>query len=359
MVHSVLEKMLSSLGDKHRLVFYIDGGAALEEKDAHQQRRQKRGKAGKEAGTALDTLQSRIHNNKRLTRQHFLRANKSINAAFYWATEDRVSFAEYLTERTYHVVMCDTEADTRIAADCRDVDVILSRDSDYMGYRSVRTIWRPVGGWNINKCLVYSKDDILASLEFTDVQLIALACVTKNDYEPNIRGLALVSNFGIMKDLGSRDDVQTLIRDYLQHPKVLKQNTDNQTFSNSIKAFVQCRQDRAPDTAPSSGPSYKDLRQRFQQVTYQYQERKNRAGSATSDKEWTPRHNRSQQYNRYRIIDKPPPDRPNAQGHHRPRYFVKKRPEPKQKDSQPVVKQYQLKPYTPEQESHSKEFQKG
>lgn len=197
--------MLSSLGDKHRLVFYIDGGAALEEKDAHQQRRQKRGKAGKEAGTALDTLQSRIHNNKRLTRQHFLRANKSINAAFYWATEDRVSFAEYLTERTYHVVMCDTEADTRIAADCRDVDVILSRDSDYMGYRSVRTIWRPVGGWNINKCLVYSKDDILASLEFTDVQLIALACVTKNDYEPNIRGLALVSNFGIMKDLGSRD----------------------------------------------------------------------------------------------------------------------------------------------------------
>jgi len=101
--------------------------------------------------------------------------------------------------------MCDTEADIRIAADCRDVDVVLSRDSDYMGYRSVRTIWRPVGGWNIKKYLVYSKDDMLASLELTDVQLTALACVTKNDYEPNIRDLALVSNFGIMRDLGSRD----------------------------------------------------------------------------------------------------------------------------------------------------------
>ncbi|KAK3841053.1 MAG: hypothetical protein J3R72DRAFT_524848 [Linnemannia gamsii] len=177
-------------------------------------------KAGKEAGAALDTLQS-------------------INAAFYWATEDRVSFAEYLNERDYHVVMCDTEADTRIATDCQDVDVVLSCNSDYMGYRSVRTIWRPVGVWNIKKCLVYSKDDILASLELTDVQLTALACVTKNDYMNRIFGACF--------------DVQTLIRDYLQHPKVLKQNTDNQTFSNSIKVFVQYRQDRAPDTSAILG----------------------------------------------------------------------------------------------------------
>ncbi|KAF9912500.1 hypothetical protein EC991_010587 [Linnemannia zychae] len=121
------------------------------------------------------------------------------------------------------------------------IHVVLSRDSDYMGYRSVRTIWRPVGGWNIKKCLIYSKDDILATLEFTDVQLTALACVTKNDYEPNIRGLALVSNFEVMRDLGSCDE----------------------------------------------------------------------------------------------------------------------HPEPKQKDSQPVVKQYQLKPYTPKQESYWKESQRG
>ncbi|KAG0258480.1 sphingosine N-acyltransferase lag1, partial [Linnemannia exigua] len=252
-----------------RLVFYIDGGAALEKKDTHQERQQKRDKAGKEAGAALDTLQRRIHNNKRLTCQHFLRAYKFINAAFYWATKDRHSFAAYLTVRNYRIVECDTEADTRIAADYRDMDVVMSRDSDYMGFRSVRTIWRPVGRWNIQTCLVYSKDDMLASLELTDVQLTALACVTKNDYESNIRGLALVSNFGTMKYLGSCDDVQTHICDYFQHPKVLKKNTDNQTFSNSIKVYVQCRQDRAPGTVPSSGPSYKDLRRRFQEYQRQ------------------------------------------------------------------------------------------
>ena len=83
MVHSVLEKMMSSLGDKNRLVFYIDGEPALEKHNTYRERRQKREKAGKEAETALDTLDNRIDTNKCITCQYFLRINKYINAAFY------------------------------------------------------------------------------------------------------------------------------------------------------------------------------------------------------------------------------------------------------------------------------------
>ena len=54
--------------------------------------------------------------------------------------EDRVAFAEYLTEKQYYIEMCKTEADTRIAANYRDMDIVLSRDSDYIGYRFIHTI---------------------------------------------------------------------------------------------------------------------------------------------------------------------------------------------------------------------------
>lgn len=45
-----------------------------------------------------------------------------------------------MTDNGYEVVLCDTEADIRIASECQAEDIVMSRDSDFFAYPAVRTI---------------------------------------------------------------------------------------------------------------------------------------------------------------------------------------------------------------------------
>lgn len=212
LAHSAMERILGRLGTKDNLVFYVDGHPAEEKRDTHDRRRQQREKAIQLSKEALNLLEGRIKGYQRVRRQHFQRAKKNINSAFHWTFEDRSHFVDYLQQKGYHAIMCDTEADPRIAADSQPVDVIVSRDSDFVGYSSVRTIWRPVGHATENKYLIYCKDDILSSLKLTDTQLTALACVVKNDYDRNVPSCAVTTSYYIIKDLGSRQGKQASSR---------------------------------------------------------------------------------------------------------------------------------------------------
>ncbi|KAG0249918.1 hypothetical protein DFQ27_009718, partial [Actinomortierella ambigua] len=205
LVHNTLERILARLGGKDQLVLYIDGEPAVEKKDTHELRRTQRQKAVESANKHLDVLKSRIQASKRVRRQHFQSCNKAIDGSFHWSFGDRQAFVSYLVKEGYEAILCHTEADPAIARDSLVTDVVVSRDSDFLGYETVRTIWRPVGHTNNNRFLVYDKDGILAALKLTDAQLVVLACVSKNDYEPNIRSLAWQSNHKIIKTLEPRD----------------------------------------------------------------------------------------------------------------------------------------------------------
>ncbi|KAG0082840.1 hypothetical protein BGZ92_011316 [Podila epicladia] len=301
-----MEKLLRQLGTKDNLVMYIDGHPAEEKR------------------TPMAVA-----------------AYYNVNAAFHWTFEDRSDFVDYLQRNGYNAILCDTGADPRIAADSQPVDVIVSRDSDFIGYSSVRKIWRPVGRATENKCLIYCKDDILSSFKLTDIQLTALACVVRNDYDKNVPSCAVTTSYKIINDLGSRQDVETLVKSYLNHAKIVKSNVNGETFARSIKVFVHHHQSRASVEAVDED-------------------------DATVD-DWTPRHQRHQQYNRYRTIDQPPPrlqggttdtTEPSKQHCHRPRYAVKERGPSKEQDSPDIIKEYKLKPYTVEQERRWQNSQK-
>ncbi|KAG0250443.1 hypothetical protein DFQ27_009410 [Actinomortierella ambigua] len=188
-------------------------------------------------------------------------------------------------------------------------------------------------GKHFNRFLVYDKDGILSALKLTDAQLAVLACVIKNDYESNIRSLAWQSNHKIIKTLEPRHALARI---------------------SSVQVFSHLTQTVSPD-GPAQEEDWGRLHQRFEDLKILHQQKKKDGRGARSaeqsenDKDvtlagWTPRHKRHQQYSRYLTIDLPPQDdQTHARHHHRPRYNVKQRGQPMERQNQPkAIKKYTL-----------------
>ncbi|KAF9110479.1 hypothetical protein BGW39_004699, partial [Mortierella sp. 14UC] len=164
-------------------------------------------------------------------------------------------------------------------------------------YQTVRTIWRPVGHASANKCLVYRKSGILDSLVLTDDQLTALACVTKNDYESNVPNLGLISNYDIIKELGSSQDVKSLVANYLMHPKIVRNNASELDFRTSLQVFCHHAQTALGD-GPAEEEDWERLCQHFDELQNRHQQQKKsnidaRRQTATNQDtsgNWIPRH---------------------------------------------------------------------
>lgn len=102
-----------------------------------------------------------------------------------------------LEARGWNVKLGSGEADLDIARDCRSDDIVLTKDSDTLGYNNIRTIWRLVGK---HKALQYDTDDVCIALGFESrAQLTALAVVSSNDYQRNIPTLGPATNLSILK----------------------------------------------------------------------------------------------------------------------------------------------------------------
>ncbi|KAK3813264.1 MAG: hypothetical protein J3Q66DRAFT_420362 [Benniella sp.] len=54
------------------------------------------------------------------------------------------------------------------SSECQADDIVIFRDSDFLAYPAVQTIWRLFGYSAINKHLVYGKDDVLEKLKYDD-----------------------------------------------------------------------------------------------------------------------------------------------------------------------------------------------
>ncbi|CAO3566524.1 unnamed protein product [Mortierella alpina] len=95
-----------------------------------------------------------------------------------------------------------TEADVAIAQNCRPGDVAASRDSDFIIYSNITTVWRPITRY---KFLVYDVRAVQVALGPNRVQLTVLGVVSKNDYGSNIYSLGPATNHSIVKTLKAED----------------------------------------------------------------------------------------------------------------------------------------------------------
>ncbi|KAG0246756.1 hypothetical protein DFQ27_002873, partial [Actinomortierella ambigua] len=91
------------------------------------------------------------------------------------------------------------EADNAIARRCARADVVVSTDSDLLGYANVTQLVRPMRG---EKYGIYVVADIIATLglpSFCHWQ--ALCTVSKTGYSDNVAGLGHVRNVEAIKNL--------------------------------------------------------------------------------------------------------------------------------------------------------------
>ncbi|OAQ22075.1 hypothetical protein K457DRAFT_453980 [Linnemannia elongata AG-77] len=375
--HGKLEQWLLKIGDKEKVRFYIDGLPAAEKVKTHTNRHQSRQKALIKASTAISSLESRLAEGKRIRKLHITGAHNPLRQAFHWSLEDRMSFVEYMANKDYDIVLCPTESDVLIAAECQTDDAVISCDSDLLFYKTVPVVWRPVGSYKSRRFVPFEKNAVLEALGLSSTQLTTLAIVSGNDYVSNIPHLAIASNRGILNNLDG--DEMSVIRQYLAHPQV-KRRTDQEgdkwseeSYADAIKVFVRMQQSISSDSSPPSSAasndsvapedptkvtsedsaqdaslSYSFLRERmdrfmnafdvFKTNAYEARVAKRVASDAQSEPEAE-----TKIMNPFATIDKQNP----ANAHqYRPRFSPKVRFEPsKEQSAPPISMQYILKPW--------------
>ena len=218
--HRKLESWLKKIGDKARVRYYIDGEPAEEKKQTHADRHQGRQRALVKADTAITKLESRLATKARIRKHHIADANKNLRQAFHWSLEHRSSFVEYMSNEGYDIVLCPTEADVLIASECQPQDAVVSCDSDLLFYKSISTVWRPVGSYKARQFVPYEKSALLEALGLSTTQLTALAILSGNDYVNNIPHLAIDTNAKLIKDMhgGKREESEDKVKlDYWYH----------------------------------------------------------------------------------------------------------------------------------------------
>ncbi|KAG0360409.1 hypothetical protein BGX24_005570 [Mortierella sp. AD032] len=356
-------------------------GHTSQKKDTHRKREKKRTKALESASSAVKVLEDRVDNGKAPTSQQFKDSTKALHGAFKWSLQDRIDFVAFLHQKQLQASLCNTEADVAIAVECKENDIVLSQDSDFLAYNTVETLWRPVGRWRETaKVLEYRRSHILTKVILTCEKLTALCCVSQNDYNSNVKSLGVVSNYKIIQSLAD-GDVRSVVNAYLRNAQVIRSNKDHNDFSSSIKVFVDKLQERVdnvpvtPDSfllsatpeststsssassRPSLPLSFGILQQQYQAVIEKNNLFKQQERQRASEKRATPnnckpnRQGKGREYRRHRTIDKPAHQLGVYRQVHRPRYSPKARPAPQQHEPPNVCKQYQWKPYTAAQEA--------
>ncbi|KAF9276713.1 hypothetical protein BGZ68_009835 [Mortierella alpina] len=256
--HCIVEQEIQKLGDKAVLVLYLDGGPSEEKRETQVLREDRRKEALSQANIHLEELDRRVTGKLKVRKHHFKSVSKNLSSAYAWSMEARQAFAEYMRSRQWNVVTCETEADVKIAMDCRAGDVVVSRDSDMLIYSNITTIWRPISK---DRVLVYKLDTVLATLKLNRTQLTVLGIVSKNDYGRNIYSLGSATNYAIIKEKVA-EDAPAMVKQYLADTRVVSANA---RFSGSDPHGVSI------GTAQWSHLLLKVLRTGLQKIPHRFQ----------------------------------------------------------------------------------------
>ncbi|KAG0300249.1 hypothetical protein BGZ98_009332 [Dissophora globulifera] len=239
-----LEHQLIKLSKKDQLVLYVDGHPAAEKAITHRQREQNRHKARDCVCKALATLQDHLQTNRRIRKHHIMTANKELRSAFNWTMDDRRAFVDCMANEGYEIILCATEADVKIAVNCKEEDVVVMGDSDLLIYKSVPAVWRPRGRAKSQRYSLYDKAAVLDSLDVASTRLVALVILSGNDYTGNIPSLGIETNRKLIKKLGDGALPEVIRKRDKDHIN----DWTCSSFDGALKVFVSMKQDRVGKT---------------------------------------------------------------------------------------------------------------
>ncbi|KAF9916185.1 hypothetical protein FBU30_001514, partial [Linnemannia zychae] len=216
-----------------------------------------------------------------------------------------MGFVNYMLAHGWDVVLCETEADVEIAKDAVKGDIVISVDSDFLGYKNISTLWRPVSR---DKVLVYDISVVVKTLGYTQEQFAALVVVSRNDYERNIQSLGPATNYGIIKKLNGAD-AREIVSAYLHDKVVIRSNKSTETFATSIQVFIDMRQTVITPVVlrPASQDMRDILQSRFKELCAQRDKMKSMCSAENASTRADPivRLDRPKSFNRYRTVESP------------------------------------------------------
>ncbi|KAG0250171.1 hypothetical protein DFQ27_009525, partial [Actinomortierella ambigua] len=247
-------RMVSRLVNKdnvvpyNKIVLVLDGNPCLEKSATTRSRDEAADQAFTEASKHLQGIRTRVTAGQPWPGRN---AEKLFNIAlaksYRMTNAQRVQLAQFLNGLNVGWVafQAPCEADTAIARRCARADVVVSTDSDLLGYANVTQLVRPMRGETYG---IYVMADIIAALglpSFCHWQ--ALCTVSKTDYSENIAGLGHVRNLETIKNL-TGTTTSRVVQQYLALPFVSQKNTTNLTFVHPLNIFEQMNPTMIPFT---------------------------------------------------------------------------------------------------------------
>ncbi|KAF9574621.1 hypothetical protein EC968_006036 [Mortierella alpina] len=337
------------------MILYLDGGPCEEKAFTQEQRERRRKTALDSALVNVAALEHRVDERCRIRKQHHLAIKKHVKASFLWNRDSKKAFVAYMRGKGWDVRECLTEADVEIAKDCQAGDVVITRDSDFLIYSNITTIWRPV---TRDKFLIYDVAVLQATLHLNRVQLTVLGITSRNDYGPNIASLGPASNYGIVKTLDGKDPAE-MLHAYLSHKLVTIKNVQGRTFEEALRVFAHLtqtpRQSAAVERAQDSViVTHSAVVARYARACQKYEELKAQNSKQKTTTPAEPVQNSLQgsgrRFNRYRTVVGPP-----GQGHQSPkpraRYSIRIRRRRALEPEPPIMKRYEWKAFKEQPQS--------
>ncbi|KAG0059220.1 hypothetical protein BGZ92_006987, partial [Podila epicladia] len=143
-------------------------------------------------------MEETVHHQGKLRKQQFKTLNKAIVDSFYFSHEFRQALVQHLRANGWNVCGCRSESDTCIGANCKQDDIVITRDSDALIYSNSNTIWRPISR---RRYLVYIIPQLLLQLQLSRTGLTTLGVVSQNDYGKGVHYMGVKSNFEVIQAL--------------------------------------------------------------------------------------------------------------------------------------------------------------
>ena len=278
------------------ITIVIDGKPTIQKAATHDKRKVKIDAAQKRYQTALKAA----HDAKRRRPRHYKAIHKARVDAFRFTDEHKIGMKKAFETVGFKVVIAPGEADVYIGS-LTGSFVAVSADSDVCFYRNVQRCVRPIRAGHVYKYNLITKESLMLVAKLSSNGLVALAILSGNDYDKNVRGYGInkVKNLLQTFEGGGVRTVEELVELFRKRLHV------EQTFANSISIFEYQKEDFV-DAAPVSSKEFDECEADLVALNNKKNEQANKKYDTDETERPKVKHRKPYQYQEYPKNKAPP-----------------------------------------------------
>ncbi|KAF9970467.1 hypothetical protein BGZ65_011098 [Modicella reniformis] len=247
----ILAHILASVFPPDQTILHVDGIASREKAEEHARRATKVKDALESLETIVESIEARSNNGKKVSRAKWEASESEIKRSFRMTEDDKSQLVEGLRTR-FQTCRCARREDVVPPGFPVHITrrVVVTSDSDFLAYGGIHQILRPLP--HSRNYGLYCLNDILQAFGFSSPhQLVALACVSANDYGKNVPGFGIKTNAKLVKGISLDKDVENMVQSYIT---TIQERTDETVdflqFLNRFRIF-HLRTDSVIDSGKS------------------------------------------------------------------------------------------------------------